>query len=132
MGKLWRRPLWAQKGAFSFISLKAFAGLTKTVTLRRGFFIDHLFPNQNGVFHHLKVHYGTNVCFHGFLWSSPSTCVPICLRPPCPRTAKWKVSFFLVAPPQAATGYSANSSFRWRTTFRNHRAVWKLPSRPLF
>ena len=24
---------------------------------------------------------GTNVCFHGFLWSSPSTCLPICLRP---------------------------------------------------
>jgi len=25
--------------------------------------------------------YGTNVCFDGFLWSSPSTCLPICLRP---------------------------------------------------
>ena len=22
-----------------------------------------------------------SVCFHGFLWSSPSTCLPICLRP---------------------------------------------------
>ena len=22
---------------------------------------------------------GANVCFHGFLWSSPSTCLPICL-----------------------------------------------------
>ena len=24
---------------------------------------------------------GTGVCFHGFLWSSPSTCLPVCLRP---------------------------------------------------
>ena len=27
------------------------------------------------------VTYGINVCFDGFLWSSPSTCLPICLRP---------------------------------------------------
>ena len=24
---------------------------------------------------------GTNVCFHCFLWSTPFTCLPICLRP---------------------------------------------------
>ena len=28
-----------------------------------------------------KITYGANVCFHIFLWSSPSNCLPICLRP---------------------------------------------------
>ena len=39
---------------------------------------------------------GTNVCFDGFLWFSPSTCLPIRLRP------GGKVSPCFVAPPQAA------------------------------
>ena len=34
---------------------------------------------------------GANVWFHGFLWSSPSTCLPICLRPGR-WGGKWKVS----------------------------------------
>jgi len=28
-----------------------------------------------------KIPNGTNVCFHSFLWSSPSPCLPFCLRP---------------------------------------------------
>ena len=77
-----------------------------------------------------KEHYvanGTIVCFHGFLWSSPSTCLPFCLQPGGRRTAnkmegKWKVFLYLVAPPQAGGVYSVNSSFCWRTTFRNNCA----------
>ena len=38
---------------------------------------------------------------------------------------KWKVSLCLVAPPQAAAGYSTNSSFCWRTTFEDICAVRK-------
>ena len=38
---------------------------------------------------------------------------------------KWKVCFCLVALPQGAAGFSTNSSFCWRTTFRNNCAVWK-------
>ena len=59
---------------------------------------------------------GTNVCFDVFLWSSPSTCLPICLRPGRRGGRKqigrqWKVSLCLVAPPQAAAEYGINSSF---------------------
>ena len=35
----------------------------------------------------------------------------------------WKVSLCLVAPPQAAAGYSTNSSSCWRTTFEDICAV---------
>jgi len=38
---------------------------------------------------------------------------------------KWKVSLYLVAPPQAAAGYSTTSSFCWRTTFEDICAVRK-------
>ena len=38
---------------------------------------------------------------------------------------KWKVSLCLVAPPQAAAGYSINSRFCWRTTFEDICAVRK-------
>ena len=37
--------------------------------------------NRNGRLWGIRFPNGTNVCFHGFLWSSPSTCLPICLRP---------------------------------------------------
>jgi len=38
---------------------------------------------------------------------------------------KWKVFHCLVAPPQAAPGYGANSSICWRTTFEDICAVRK-------
>ena len=38
---------------------------------------------------------------------------------------KWKVSFCLVAPPQAAAGYGTNSGFCRRTTFEDICAVRK-------
>ena len=43
--------------------------LTEHNWTKNGLFLDHGFPN------------GTNVCFDGFLWFSPSACLPICLRP---------------------------------------------------
>ena len=53
----------------------------------------------------LSLPHGTNVCFDGFLWFSPSTCLPICLRPEWRGgklanilEGKWNVSFCLVAP----------------------------------
>ena len=59
---------------------------------------------------------GTNVWFDGFLWSSPFTCIPICLRPGGRGSAnklegKWQVSLCFVAPTQAAAEYDINSSF---------------------
>ena len=74
-------------------------------------------------------HDGVNVCSDGFLLSSPSACFPFCLRPGGrgggPQT-NWKASgrfpFCLVAPLQAAAGYSINSSFYRRTTFGNNCA----------
>ena len=57
----------------------------------------------------VKLPNGANVCFHGFFWSSPSAYLPICSRSGGRGGAvannlegKWKVSLFLVAPPQAA------------------------------
>ena len=41
-----------------------------------------------------QITYGKNVCFHVFLWSAPSTCLPFCLRPGGrggPQT-NWKAS----------------------------------------
>jgi len=59
---------------------------------------------------------GTNVCFHGFLWSSPSTCHPICLRPGRrggPQT-NWKASaIFGCTAAVGLAGYSRTSSYCW-------------------
>ena len=44
----------------------------------------HIFPEQAVkvvVAFQRTVAYDTNVCFDGFLWSSPSACPPICLHP---------------------------------------------------
>ena len=43
---------------------------------------------------------------------------------------KWKVSLYLVAPPQAAAGYSTTSSFCCRTTFEDICAVRTPPWSP--
>ena len=42
---------------------------------------------------------------------------------------KLKVSLYLVAPPSAAAVYSTNSSFCWRSTFRNKFALRNLSFR---
>jgi len=62
--------------------------------------------------------------------------LPICLRPGGRGGAanklegKWKVSLYLVAPPQAAAGYSTKSSICWRTTFEDICVVRNSAIRP--
>ena len=69
--------------------------------------------------------------FDGFFWSSPSACLPFCQSARGAEGSankmkgKRKVTLYLVAPPQAAAVCSINSSFCWRTTFRNDCAVGK-------
>lgn len=66
-----------------------------------------------------------------YIRSARSGCLLICLRPGGRGAAnkleiKWKVSLYVVAPPQAAVGYTTNSSFCCRATFRKNCAVLKL------
>jgi len=92
---------------------------------------------------------GTNVCFHGFLWSSPSACLPVCLRPGGrggPQT-NWKASgrflfvwlrrrrrprdtvqiVVFVGGPLLETivPYEIPTTKSNQITFRNNCAVWK-------
>merc|ERR1712034_287326 len=45
-----------------------------------GIFLSHCCEKMGSYFAK-NIPSGTDVCFHGFLWSSPSACLPVCLRP---------------------------------------------------
>ena len=100
----------------------------------------HIFGEGMAIFDPLIIPNDTIVCLNGFLWSSPSACLPFCLRPLLSRAVnkmkgKRDVSLYLIAPRQAAAVNCTNSRFCLRATFRNplasgvgsRKGAWAIP-----
>jgi len=113
--------IFALKGQFWLAPLSPFPSYTK----------DHFQVKQMAVFGELFMvvqgqsffHNGTSVSFNDFLWSSPPACLPFfCGTWGGGAANKMEGKRKRM---RAEAGYSTNSNFCWRTTFRNSCAVRK-------
>jgi len=76
---------------------------------------------------------GTNVYFHGFLWSSPSTYRPICLRAGRRGYHKQigRFPFVWLRGRRRPQDTGQKYGFCWRNTSKNYCAVWNVGVRPM-